>query len=342
MERVILSLIVIGLLALSCERNPYFGPVYDTPTDSLVLDSLSNYLLVGCEGNFQLGNASISRIDLSGETVSNDAFKSANGDDLGDVLQSIYQSGDSLYLILNNSGLIRIVDPITLKQIDVIEGLNSPRYIMVNGKQAYITSLFSDKISKVNLENLQVESNIHGGDWTEHIIDMDDFVAVAEVNSNNLIIYDPTFDNQTELFLDISPRIMEEPIPMGGLIVAGNTQATNGLGVLYVYSDDLTLFDTVHMDPIIDIAHFDSLIYSLHSNRIEVRKMGSSKVLLTETTPTVNNYSISISPDGSTLWVSDVKDYISKGEVFTYDLDQNVWGKTYMVGQIPQTMHFTL
>jgi len=186
MERIALAFILVAMLTFSCDRDPYFGPVYENPNDSLQVDSTRNFLLVGCEGNFQLGNASISRVDLLDKTVSNDVFNSANGKLLGDVLQSIYRSGDSLYLILNNSGLIRIVDPISLKQIDVIKGLNSPRYMTIKNGNAYVTSLFSDKVSVINLENLQVESMIQGGDWTEHIIDLEKHFVIAEVNSNKL------------------------------------------------------------------------------------------------------------------------------------------------------------
>ena len=340
MERIALAFILVAMLTFSCDRDPYFGPVYENPNDSLQVDSTRNFLLVGCEGNFQLGNASISRVDLLDKTVSNDVFNSANGKLLGDVLQSIYRSGDSLYLILNNSGLIRIVDPISLKQIDVIKGLNSPRYMTIKNGNAYVTSLFSDKVSVINLENLQVESMIQGGDWTEHIIDLEKHFVIAEVNSNKLIVYDPNFESPTKLRLDISPRIMRKTA--GGLLVAGNTQTIDGQGIIYLYDSELTLIDTVYLDPVVDVVVLDSMIYSLHSNRIEGRTMGSSRLIFSVSTPTTNNYSISASPDGSGLWLSDVKDYISKGEVLSYNLDQNSWGKRYVVGHIPQAMYFSL
>ena len=78
-------------------------------------------LFISNEGNFTYGNASLSYYDIThsalvtNEDGSNDIFYSANGIPLGDVAQSAIVRGNTVYVIINNSGVIFAIDRRTAK-----------------------------------------------------------------------------------------------------------------------------------------------------------------------------------------------------------------------------------
>ena len=81
------------------------------------------------EGAFQQGNGSFGFFNaLSGE-YEDAVFASQNDLPLGDVVQSALNIDDRIYIVVNNSNKIEILEADSLKSTGRIEGLNSPRYM---------------------------------------------------------------------------------------------------------------------------------------------------------------------------------------------------------------------
>ena len=77
--------------------------------NSLNLNS-DGSVLIGNEGNFQYGNASLSIYNKETNEINNGVYESLNQANLGDVLHSMYQVDHEIYLIINNSGKIIIIE----------------------------------------------------------------------------------------------------------------------------------------------------------------------------------------------------------------------------------------
>jgi len=107
----------IGLLCAvclsACQKDPAIGPVSSDPSLSDTIQG--RRLLIGCEGNFQYNNASITAYGLETGEVVQRVYEIENDASIGDILQSIYRKGDSLFVVMNNSGLIRILADSSLK-----------------------------------------------------------------------------------------------------------------------------------------------------------------------------------------------------------------------------------
>ena len=80
-------------------------------------------VLIGNEGNFQNGNASISSYNENSKQVLNNIYQSINQEPIGDVLHSIYHSDHLLYLVVNNSGKIIAIDDKNLEKKMEIKNL---------------------------------------------------------------------------------------------------------------------------------------------------------------------------------------------------------------------------
>lgn len=107
------------------------------------------------EGNFMYGNASLTYYNPSTGEVEPQIFYNANNFPLGDVCQSMEIINGRGYVVVNNSGVIYVIDPITFKYLGKISGLTSPRFIMGNGRgKLYVTEYYSPSIKVIDESSL--------------------------------------------------------------------------------------------------------------------------------------------------------------------------------------------
>lgn len=122
-----------AFVVTSCERETEQVPVASGVYEKGVL--------VANEGNFMKPNAELSYINYSIDKIQNDVYKSANDENLGDVLQSVEFQGDNAYLVINNSNKIVVADRYTFKKKQVVsQELKHPRYIAFAENKYYVTN----------------------------------------------------------------------------------------------------------------------------------------------------------------------------------------------------------
>ena len=81
---------------------------------------------------------------------------------MGDVPNSMKIYGNYAYIIVNNSGKIEVVDKNTLKSVKTITGLISPRNIaFVDNRKAYVTSMYSDSVAIIDLNENSISGYIN-------------------------------------------------------------------------------------------------------------------------------------------------------------------------------------
>lgn len=158
-------LFFVVFIALSCKKS-------ETPPDpdSVAGKISGNGVFIINEGNYLAGNGSISFYSYSTSQIYNDLFLQANGRQLGDVPYSMVISGNKGYIVVNNSGNIEVVDKNTLISLKTINGLISPRNILIlNSEKAYVSSLYSISLAIINLSNNSVSGSINIGHTSEAI-----------------------------------------------------------------------------------------------------------------------------------------------------------------------------
>lgn len=94
--------------------------------------------------------------------IFNDIFINANGRPLGDVPNSLAISGERIYIIVNNSGKVEVVDINTLESVKTIKGLIAPRNIsIVSSTKAYVSSIYSDSLTILDLSDNSISGYIN-------------------------------------------------------------------------------------------------------------------------------------------------------------------------------------
>jgi len=143
------------------------------------------------EGNFMYGNASLSYYVPETGKTENEVFLRANGINLGDVAQSMQLYDGKGYIVVNNSGVIFVIDPVTFKVTGTITGLISPRYIhFISKNKAYVTDLYAEKITVIDPLACGITGNIpvKGHPSTEQMVQYGNKVFVSCWSYDNMIL----------------------------------------------------------------------------------------------------------------------------------------------------------
>ena len=157
--------IIISCLAfLSCKK--------DDIEENQNSSEYNNGILVLNEGLFQQNNASLSWIDLSTNEVTNQIFLSTNDRPLGDTGNDMGVYGGKLYIVVNASSTVEVLDKRSLKSIKQVQLQydgqgQQPRSIAFHLGKAYITSYdgyvnILDTTSLIITNRIQVGQNPEG------------------------------------------------------------------------------------------------------------------------------------------------------------------------------------
>jgi hypothetical protein len=162
-----LAALSVILLIISCEPGDP-GPVISS-------DSLSTYegngVFILNEGNFTRGNGSLSFYSIDSTKVYNNIFFAANQRTPGDIPFSMFITGDTAWLIVNNSGKIEVVNRNTMKTVKTITGVDSPRFMIDAGADKfYLSSLYSDSITIISKSSCNITGYIDLGGNSEQML----------------------------------------------------------------------------------------------------------------------------------------------------------------------------
>lgn len=318
-----LSLFTVFLsMLISCKKDKPIDP------DPSVVGN--NGVFITNEGNFQFGNAKVSYFDKDSSKVIEDLYQPKNNVTLGDICQSMYLFDSKAYIVLNNSGKIEVVNAKTFEHITSITGLTSPRYFLpVSSNKAYVTDLFSNTISIINLSTNTVSGTISCKGWTEEMLFKNDKVYVTNESSDKVYV----INSQTD--------VLEDSIKVG---YASNSIREDKNGKLWVmcgtnyvdikaslYCIDPTTNKVIKSFEFADITHAP---YKLRINGTKdklyfldqsIYKMdisdGALPVVPFINASTHSFYGLGVDPKTNIIYVSDAVDFVQRGIIFRYDAD---------------------
>jgi hypothetical protein len=139
MKKVLL-IAALAFAAFSC--SPDDNPVNPNPNPSGggVVGGIEGFFLLN-QGQSGLNNASLDYYSYSTGTYTRDVFSTANPNELGlgDVANDMKIYRDRLYIAVDKSNFVDVVDATNAKLVGKIE-MPSPRYVAFEGDYAYVTS----------------------------------------------------------------------------------------------------------------------------------------------------------------------------------------------------------
>lgn len=138
--------------------------------------------LVACEGNIGEANATLDLI-FNDNSIERNAFERRNRRPIGDVAHSITEIDDKLFLTLNNSAKIEVVNKEDLKQIATIDNasLEKPIYISkISDNKAVVSHIEKSHITIIDTKEYKILSTVPTADRVKQMITVADRLFVAE------------------------------------------------------------------------------------------------------------------------------------------------------------------
>lgn len=328
---------LIGVLLLTACRKDRPAPPVEQP-----VTMGEGGVYITNEGNFGWGNAGVSYYDIANGAVVEDLYQPANGVSLGDVCQSMRFFNGKGYVVVNNSNKVVVVDPNTFVATATITGFNSPRYFLpVSNAKAYVTDLYANAISIVDLNSYAITGHIACRGATEELVLAYGKAFVTNTLRNHVYVIDTATDQLVDS-IAVSRggnSIVEDA--QGKLWVAcsggGGTQpALYRIDPATVQVEATYTFGSSSASPWRLTTNGDhSVLYFLND---DVYRMAITDGTL-PSTPFIaandrNFYGLGVDSDNGTVYVADAIDYTQRGVVFRYATDGSAMDE-FLAGRIP-------
>jgi hypothetical protein len=350
----ILLLVLMCSGFVSCEKEPV----------EVIFADLSDRkgVFIASEGNFMYGNASLCFYDKEATVVFNNLFFARNRAPLGDVAQSITSDGRNLYIVVNNSGKIVVVDQKTLEFRHAITGLVSPRYIhFINRTKAYVSDLYSGKITIFNPEKagitgtITISGNNHlsGKRTTEFFTQVGNRVFVScWANDNQILVIDPAADTITgSITVPAQPRKMVADKNSKLWVLtdgnyAGSTTGYEPPSLVRIDPETLTVEQIFRWNPGREYSgdlQLNPLKDTLYIISGDLFKMAVSAGRFPEepfvTASGRKYYSLGVDPRSGEIYLADAIDYMQKAMVYRFSAGGSL-RDTFRVGINPGSFWF--
>ena len=295
-------------------------------------------LLVLNEGGFQKGNSSLSRINTTEKTVENGLFTSVNGGKIGDTGHSLSEDDQYIYMVVNNSGMVRVLDKATLVEKGTIEGFVSPREIVkVDDDKAYVTNLFGNNIDIVDLGSMSISSSIKLRGSCEKMVFVKGKLWITNNANKHVFVFDPAQDQLIDS-IDVGGYSNEIHEMDGSIVVIRNSGDSTDGAFVRINGGDMTIESTTTFPT----ASKMWAARSTKSSTEVILLMGNTALRYSNDAYTELSLGNEFTPYnihffGGELWLTDAKDFQQDGTVHSLSIE-GTYLEEYQVGWIPSDM----
>ena len=362
MKRLIIFTIAVVLVA--CDPEPVL-----LSTGQGVENSPHKGAYILSEGLFNMNNSTLTWIDFSTVKpdswnsqagLSYDSFEKVNGRRIGDTANDLILYGSRLYIAVNVSSTIEIIEAATcrsLKQIKMEQNgvASQPRFMTAHDGYVYVCC-FDGTVQRIDTLTMQIDATVNVGRNPDGICYAAGKLYVS--NSGGLDYDNP--DNTVSV-IDIESFTEKKRIDVrsnpGTICTDGNSVFVVSRGIFdydrmdYDYRlqriDVKTdcLADTYDLPVLnMDICDGKAWIYRYGSGRIQVMDIETGQILIpdfiTDNTHIECPYSIKVDPATRKVYICDAADYVTPGSLYCFAPDGKLEYMIPGIGINPNSIQF--
>lgn len=319
----------------------------------VVGDYAHGYYIVN-EGNFGMGNSSITFVNDNGDVVQS-VYELVNDEALGDTAQSIYLHQDKAYIVVNNSHKVVVVNRYTMEKIAVIEGtdVNNPRDFVAIGNIGYVSnwgdalSATDDFVSVIDLKTNTVMQTIAVEEGPEDMLVVDDMIYVnleGGWGQNNKLVIINSQQNKIEKTINTAyvPNSILRDFDNNVWVLCGGKPSWTGdetAGQLIKIEDHniVETFDfglTSHPQHL--VMDGNELYFHLNGEVFYFDQNDDTSSILDG----CSGFYYGLQAGNGRLYALDAKDYASAGSLKVFDLATNSLLEEITTGIIPNSLVF--
>lgn len=370
MKKTLYSLGLLLLTLTACRKDAAVVPE-EVEQVSSPSDATSFFLLN--EGNMNMNKASLDRFDAATGAYRRNIFEASNPDvirGLGDVGNDIKAYGSKLYVVVNISNKVEVLDLRTARRISKIDIPNC-RYVSFDAGKAYVSSYegavgntnkAEGSIVRIDTATLSIEARTKVGRQPEEIAIVGRKLYVANSGGYNPTNYERSVSVvdlnsfQEIKRIDVADNLHRVRADQYGDVYVssrGDYYGTpSNLFVIDTRTDQVKkVFDVSTSNIWIDgdlgyvyslewdyTKQRNTVNYSIINVRDETLVQGSFIKDGTEKNIT-KPFGIAVDPKTKDIYVSDAKDYLSPGTLYCFDKN-GIKKWSVITGDIPAHIAF--
>ncbi len=377
---LLLCILSLGLLNSCREDDPV------VPSDSEVIanssqvsDGIAGFYLLN-EGNFQANNSSLDYMNLLSGTYTRNIYATLNPNvvkELGDTGNDLQIYGSRLYVVLNSSNKVEVLNAQSGKRIGQVDIPNC-RYICFKDDNAYVSSYVSTStrdaqgqvpgaVYRVNLNTLAITGQVVVGYQPEEMVIKGERLYAANSGGYMKPKYERTVSvidlkNFTEVDkIEVGMNLHRLRMDHNGrLWVTSRGNYGNVPSNLYYIDIDpatqkVSKLDSLNM-PCAQMAFYGDKLYyysSVWDSAAKKMKIGFGLVDINAAKPLPESfitdgtdaniqtaYGLAIHPASGDIYIMDAKDYRSSGTLYCYTPDGKLKWQTTRTGMLPNSIAF--
>lgn len=359
------------LLALTACRKDAAVVPEETEQVAPPSDAMSFFLLN--EGNMNMNKASLDRFDASGGVYHRNIFEASNPDvvrGLGDVGNDIKVYGSKLYVVVNISNKVEVLDLKTARRIGKID-IQNCRYITFDAGKAYVSSYegavgntnkAEGSILRIDTSTLSIEARTKVGRQPEEMAIVGRKLYVANSGGYNPTNYERSVSVvDLEGFQEVRRIDVAENLHRVRADQYGDVYVSSR-GDYYGTPSNLFVIDsrTDQVKKVFDISTSNmwidgdmGYVYSLEWDYTTQRNRENYSVINVRdetllpgsfikdgTDRSINKpFGIAVDPKTKDIYISDAKDYLSPGTLYCFDKN-GIKKWSVITGDIPAHIAF--
>ena len=316
-----LRYLLLGFSVISCVKlNP------EEVNTNITLNG-NGLVLIGNEGNFQNGNASLSSYNINTQQTTRNIYQEINQEVIGDVLHSIYHSDHLLYLVVNNSGKVIAIDDESLEKKMEIRNLISPRKIIkVDNSKFYISDLYASEVTVYNNYDGAV-GKIPVDGWCEDIIIQNGKAYISNITNNQLYVVNTSNDNIFDSISVGSNPISIKEDSRGNIWVLCQGNLTNNenpsISIIETNTNlilkSFSLTNNFSYPSSLEIDIQTNQIYFINKHIYKIQNLDDTVANEIWFNNNNNYYNLKINPYTKDVYITDAKDYVQNGTLYIID-----------------------
>lgn len=356
---VMFSIAFMSMLFISCSKND------DIPEP--VDPNVKVRAYVSCEGNFTKGTASLNALMEDG-TVQTDIFRNANKRPLGDVAQSFSIIDEKIFITLNNSEKIEVVNESDYKSVATIlypERTISPQYIMpIDDHRAVVSDLWNAFLWVIDTKEYKVLQEIPVSTFsTKQMVVAEGKLFVTLAAKKIAVISLSTLEVIKELDIPVvgDSKLLKDKNGLIWALACGFDDDPESVIPRTVTS--LNCIDPASLEVVKTVKFPSGYTVSKFGGRLDINQakdklylnvihndregiysfpIGSEELsadpLFVYSNKVEMLYNMAVSPE-ETIFICDALDYRQRGWVYEFDLSGKLLNE-FQVGIIPQYILF--